>query len=144
MTQPLLVIFDFLLLSRLNCPSFLDSGADVETVPYILNEWDYFFETPFDVTDPKFEQCTLDRPADSSPDGRMYIVNHFLDVELVGGVLVPDRLAAPKTNAATGDGSIGSQADLCKTTYSRQPNLILADFVDKGQIMEAQDMLNEV
>lgn len=112
-------------------------------MPYILDEWEYFFETPFDVTDKDFQQCTLDRPSDASPDGRMYIVNHFLDVDVLGA-LVPDRLRAPRTNAATGDGSIGSQADLCATTYNRQPNLILLDFVDKGEAMEAQDTLNGV
>lgn len=73
----------------------------------------------------------------------MYIVNHFLGIEIMG-IVVPHRLLAPRTNAATGDGSIGAQADLCTTTYNRKPNLILADFIDKGQVMEAQDNLNQV
>jgi hypothetical protein len=123
--------------------TILDSGADVATVPYILDEWTYFFETPYDTTDKDFPQCDLDRPAGASPDGRMYIVNHFLDVD-VFGIKVPDRLSAPRTNAATGDGSIGAQADLCTSTYNRQPNFILADFIDQGQVMEAQDQLNSV
>lgn len=113
-------------------------------MPYILDEWKYFFETPFGVTDKNFQTCALDRPAGASPDGRMYIVNHFLDIEIFGGILIPHRLEAPRTNSATGDGSIGSQADLCTKTYNRLPNLILADFVDKGQVMEAQDMLNRL
>jgi hypothetical protein len=73
----------------------------------------------------------------------MYIVNHFLDID-IAGVLIPNRILADRTNAATGDGSIGSQSDLCTSTYSRKPNLILADFVDKGDVMEAQDNLNGV
>ena len=112
-------------------------------MPYILDEWTYFFETPYGTTDPDFPQCTLDRPEGASPDGRMSIVNHFLAVE-VFGIKIPDRLSAPRTNAATGDRSIGSQADLCTSTYGRQPNFILADFIDKGEVMEAQDLLNSV
>jgi hypothetical protein len=33
-----------------------DSGADTSTVPYILDEFTYFFETPYDTTDPTFPE----------------------------------------------------------------------------------------
>jgi len=42
---------------------FLDYGASPSTYPYILDEFPYFFETPYDNTDPTFPDCTLDRPA---------------------------------------------------------------------------------
>lgn len=71
----------------------------------------------------------------------MYIVNHFLDVDIFG-IKVPDRDAAARTNAATGEGSIGAQASECATLYHRAPNVVLADFVDKGDVIEAQDNLN--
>lgn len=71
----------------------------------------------------------------------MYIVNHFLDVDILG-ILVPDRLSAHKTNAATGPGSIGAQSDLCRSIYGRIPNSVLVDFVDQGDVLRAQDALN--
>ncbi|KAA8643523.1 hypothetical protein EYZ11_004277 [Aspergillus tanneri] len=120
---------------------FLDYGADVSKVPYILDEFAYYFETPFDVTDRSFSNCSVDRPPGAKPDGRMYIVNHFLDVDILG-VLIPDRIRAPKTNAVSGEGSIGAQADLCQSEHSRLPNVVLLDFVDQGKVMEAQDKLN--
>ena len=40
---------------------FLDSGADRTKVNYILPEFDYAWETPFDQTDSSFP-CTVDRP----------------------------------------------------------------------------------
>ncbi|KAL2007895.1 hypothetical protein VTN00DRAFT_7877 [Thermoascus crustaceus] len=120
---------------------FLDYGADVTTVPYILDEFAYFFETPYDVTDSSFSDCSIDRPAKATPDGRMYIVNHFLDVDILG-ILVPDRLSANKTNAATGPGSIGAQSDLCRSIHGRIPNFVLVDFVDQGDVLRAQDALN--
>lgn len=71
----------------------------------------------------------------------MYIVNHFLDVDIFGAT-VPNRGAADHTNAATGDGSIGAQAKECAALYNHRPNVVLADFVDKGQVIKAQDQLN--
>lgn len=118
-----------------------DYGADTKKVNYILNEFAYFFETAYDVTDSSFSNCSIDRPSGASASGRMYIVNHFLDVDIFG-VKVPDRVHAARTNAATGDGSIGSQASLCEGLYDRAPNAVLLDFVDKGDAINAQNDLN--
>ncbi|EPS28042.1 hypothetical protein PDE_02988 [Penicillium oxalicum 114-2] len=120
---------------------FLDYGANTNKVNYILDEFAYYFETPYDVTDSNFSGCSIDRPSGASPSGRMYIVNHFLDVDIFG-VKVPDRTAAGTTNAATGKGSIGAQASVCKGLYNRAPNVVLLDFVDKGNAIKAQDTLN--
>lgn len=111
--------------------------------PYILDEFGYFFETPFDVTDPAFSGCSIDRPPNASPAGRMYIVNHFLDVEIFG-ILIPDRERADQTNAATGQGSIGAQSALCEGLYGRDPNVVLVDFVDQGEVLLAERSLNGI
>lgn len=125
--------------------AFMDYHADITQVPYILDEFTYFFETPYDTTDPNFAECTLDRPAGASPDGLMYIVNHFLDTNVFGsGVLIPDNADDYTTNAATGTGSIGAQADLCTSTYGRVPNIVLVDMFDRGDVFTAQNTLNGV
>ena len=121
--------------------AFLDYGADVNEVPYILDEFLYFFETPYDTTDPTFPECTIDRPPGATPDGRMYIVNHFLDLNL-SGILIPDDPADSETNAATGTGSIGAQVDLCEGLYHRAPKGVLVDFFDKGDVFAAQKAAN--
>ncbi|KAJ5245904.1 hypothetical protein N7468_000887 [Penicillium chermesinum] len=120
---------------------FLDYGANTDTVNYINDEFSYYFETPYDVTDSSFSNCSIDRPPGASAEGRMYIVNHFLDVDILG-VDVPDRDAAGTTNAATGDGSIGAQADECEALYKVNPNVLLLDFVDQGDPLGAQTSLN--
>lgn len=140
---------------------FLDAKADESSVPYILDEvskgygatqclstltqlqFTYFFETPYDTTAPSFPECTLDRPAGGSPDSRMYIVNHFLDKSIFS-VLVPDDAADYTTNAATGSGSIGAQADLCAGIYGRMPNFVLVDMFSRGDVFAAQAALNGV
>ncbi|KAI1938734.1 hypothetical protein LOZ12_004055 [Ophidiomyces ophidiicola] len=120
---------------------FLDYKADASKFPYILDEFAYYFETPFSTTDPKFAQCKIDRPPNASPDGRLYLLNHTLNVD-VFGVIIPDRLKAPKTNAARGEGSIGAHIDLCNSIYNRKPNVVLLDYINHGQVMKAQDQLN--
>ena len=120
--------------------AFLDAGAD-SSVPYILDEFTYFFETPYDTLDPTFPECTIDRPAGAKADGRMYIVNHFLDVAFAG-IDIPDRSALDTTNAATGVGSIGAQADLCIGLYGTAPMGILVDYFDHGNVIAAQNTLN--
>jgi hypothetical protein len=124
-----------------NHASCADYGADTTKVDYILDEFAYYFETPYDVTDSSFSNCNIDRPAGASASGRMYIVNHFLDVDILG-VLIPDRDHASITNAANGDGSLGAQAVECEALYHHAPNAMLADFVDKGDVIGAQNELN--
>ena len=130
---------------------FTDYGAEVTKVPYVLNEFKYFFETPYNVTDPNFAQCKLDRPPGASPDGRMYLMNHFLndDAGLLGDIFspnsdiqVPNTDKISQTNAATGKGSVGAQVNLCTETYGRKPNLVLLNFFNKGDAFAAQDAMN--
>ncbi|EER29333.1 hypothetical protein D8B26_008056 [Coccidioides posadasii str. Silveira] len=120
---------------------FLDYKADMPKFPYILDQFAYFFETPFSTTDPKFPQCKIDRPPNAKADGRLYLVNHTLNVDIFG-VIVPDRIRAPKTNAATGEGSIGAHVDLCNSIYDRKPNVVLLDFINQGEVFRAQNRMN--
>ncbi|KAK2068285.1 hypothetical protein P8C59_002932 [Phyllachora maydis] len=117
---------------------WMDYHADTSSVPYILDEFTYFFETPFDTTDSSFPDCSLDRPSGASASGRMYIVNHYLDTSFLG-IDLPNQLAASTTNSVK---SISAQADLCATAWGRPPNVILLDWVSKGDAVTAQNGLN--
>lgn len=123
-------------------PNRIDYNANMTQTPYILDEFTYFFETPFDVTDASFSNCSIDRPPGAKPDNRMSIVNHFLDVDLLG-VKVPDRAHADKTNAINGESGIITQAKRCVGLYDRVPNVILLDFVDRGETMQAERVLRQ-
>lgn len=70
----------------------------------------------------------------------MMIVNHFLDLDILG-ILIPDELAAGTTNAATGTGSIGAQSSVCYSTWGRVPNLILVDFFELGKSSTRRDAI---
>ncbi|KAL8707940.1 MAG: hypothetical protein Q9220_007083 [cf. Caloplaca sp. 1 TL-2023] len=119
---------------------FLDYNADPTRVPYILDEFAYFFETPYDTTDPAFNQCAIDRPPGATAEGRMYIVNHYLDKKLGDDMLVPDREAVETVN---GEESIGAQVALCEGMYGRKPNVVMLDFVGTGDgVQKVQGELN--
>ena len=125
---------------------FLDTGADSNIAPYILPEFTYFWETPFDTINPSFPQCTIDRPQDiasnaSKVSQRMYIMNHYLDTSVLG-MFLPNRRDAKKTNAKTGPGSIGAQVDLCVKMHGYKPKGVLVDYFDKGDVFAVQDEMN--
>lgn len=108
---------------------FLDAHANSSQVPYILDEFSYMWETPFDETNTSFP-CVVDRPhqlRNTVPTGRLSLVNHFLDKQLPNNILVPDRASLENTNAVSGIGSLGNQAETCAGIYGRWPNFMLVD-----------------
>ena len=108
-----------------------------------MDEFAYYFESPFSPTN--FTSCAVDRPAGASSDGRMYILNHNLNIKLFNSdVLVPDTIHIDETNAPAGSGSIGEHVELCKGLYGRVPNAVLVDYVDKGDPLAAENTLNSV
>lgn len=78
-------------------------------------------ETSYDVTDSSFPDCSVNRPSGGSAGGRMYLVNHFLDVDIFG-IDIPDETAASTTN---GEDSIMAEVNECNALYDRYPNFIL-------------------
>ncbi|KUI72936.1 hypothetical protein VM1G_08399 [Cytospora mali] len=117
---------------------WMDYHADTSSVSYILDEFSYYFETPYDETNKSFPDCTIDRPSGASADGRMGLVNHMLHIEILG-IQIPDEAAAGTTNSVD---SIDAQASICKGLYGRAPNVVLLDYVNLGDAMGAQAVLN--
>jgi hypothetical protein len=62
--------------------TFLDSGADFDSVPYLINEFTNIWETAFDVTDTTFD-CNVNRTKGDTAT-QMYLINHFLDKLVLG------------------------------------------------------------
>ncbi|KAF5559548.1 plc-like phosphodiesterase TIM beta alpha-barrel domain-containing protein [Fusarium napiforme] len=117
---------------------FMDYNMDESKVDYILDEFDYFWETPFGETDPSFPTCKVDRPEKGDPTVLMGIMNHMLNHDLLG-VVMPDQIQTEKTNS---EYSIQKQVDLCESSWGRRPNVVLLDWVNVGEAMDAQISLN--
>ncbi|RYP56271.1 hypothetical protein DL771_012058 [Monosporascus sp. 5C6A] len=119
---------------------FMDYGADTNKVPYILDQFRYYFETPFSPTKDNFYQCDIDRPAGASADGRMIFANHNLNIRLpLLDILVPAMDDAQDTNSVA---SITRQTDICESNHGRVPNVVMLDFVSEGEAIRAQNTLN--
>lgn len=122
---------------------FLDGGADVAKVPFILPEFKMIWETPFSVTDPAFP-CKVDRiDGPLTPDEHMYMINHSLNVNILDigeGVIISDPIHAKQTNSVQ---SIMDHVKGCaEPSNNRNPNFVLLDFVDVGEVFKAGDVLN--
>ena len=123
--------------------TFMDSGADFSEVTYIIDgellpplfviselilqsrtEFTNMWETAYDVTTTTFD-CNVNR-TNGDPTSELYTINHFLDLDILG-ILIPDKLALDQTNAASGTGSLGLQAQECGAQYWRSPNFMLVD-----------------
>ncbi|CAG8738684.1 6884_t:CDS:2, partial [Racocetra fulgida] len=78
--------------------NFMDKNTNNNTVPWLMPEYSYVFETPFQNSDPNAWQCTVDRPKDQPQ--QMYLLNHFLYTVLFGGMVEgPNPQNAASTNS---------------------------------------------
>lgn len=118
----------------------LDYQADQTAIPWLLDEFAQFWETPFSPTDRAFP-CTVDRPPNQDRNisaNRMIIANHNLNVDIniaslgVSGLLIPATTLLNETNAVTGYGSAGAAASNCTADWQRPPNVLLVDFYNIG------------
>ena len=128
------------------------STTQAANAQYLLNEFTFVFENPFENTSASNFSCVADRPSavrgetsEAVATGRLSLVNHFLDISLAFGIEVPDIANAHLTNANSGVvGNLGDSAKACTTAYGRQPNFLLVDFFDQGNAIETVDKLNGI
>lgn len=115
----------------------LDYLANQTEVPWLLDEFNYQWQTPFSPTNPAFP-CTEQRPP-NQPDNvsrnKMYMVNHNLniDVKLLGqSILIPAYTLLGEVNAVSGNGSLGRNVENCTAMWGRPPNWLLVDYYNFG------------
>lgn len=137
---------------RTRLVTFIASLDDNAAAPYLMNEFTYIFENPYDVSSPSDFSCTPDRPASLRGDlssalssNRLPLMNHFLYVDGPLEIEYPNASYAPTTNAPSGGiGNLGDTARKCTHVYNRQPAFILVDFFNKGPAIATVDRLNGV
>jgi hypothetical protein len=131
---------------------FLDyNEAGAPAVPYLLDEFQTFWETPMDPTDRSFP-CTVQRPPGLTEEdvrSRMYIANHNLntDLTILGNTLsVPTLIYLNVTNNVTGEGSLGVATEQCAKDWGKPPNFLSVDYYDvgNGSVFEVAAKWNNV
>jgi hypothetical protein len=132
--------------------TFIASVTYDSTYPYLLDEFDYVFETTFGVTSLAGFNCTLQRPItlDSSTSaissGYMGLINHFADTAEAFGITIPDvsdiaTTNSPETNTT---GALGTNGAECESEWGTKPTFILVDFWNVGASIETADNLNGI
>ncbi|KAK3340904.1 PLC-like phosphodiesterase [Neurospora tetraspora] len=132
--------------------TFIASIDYSPTYPYLLNEFDHVFETPYNVLSLSGFNCTLDRPSGQGSAGNaisagmMPLMNHFADSLIMQGVQIPDETDIDITNSAdtTTTGNLGLHADTCVKQWGTKPVFILVDFFDHGPAIDTADRLNGI
>jgi hypothetical protein len=128
------------------------SSDSSSVAPYLMNEFTYIFENPYDVTSPSNYSCEADRPSRVRGDSASAISanmlplqNHFLYQTVLLDYQAPNESYVGTTNAPSGgEGNLGDAASTCQTAWGRQPAFILVDFFDQGPAIATVDSLNGV
>jgi len=127
------------------------ASLEPNTVPYLLDEFTFVFETPYNVTSLSNFSCVADRPpsvqgktANALSSGRLPLMNHFLDSNSGLGIQIPDTGNITTTNAQTGIGSLGNSTAACAAAYGRAPAFVLVDYFDRGQTLAVVDGINGI
>lgn len=129
----------------------LPSGSNT-VAPYLLDEFVFLFENPFEVSSLTNFTCTPSRPTAVSGDpeaaissGRLPLMNHFLYVNSGLGIESPDVGNITITNApGNAVGNLGKSAAECQQLYGQSPTFVLVDFFDQGPAIATVDELNGV
>lgn len=133
---------------------FVASVTASTSYPYLMDEFDFVWETPYDVTSPTSFSCQPDRPSSLSgqisaalASNQLPLMNHFLysnDLSAFG-IEYPNASYAGTTNAPSGGvGNLGSAASRCQRQWGRQPTFIAVDFFNRGPAIETVDNLNGI
>ncbi|KIH94147.1 hypothetical protein SPBR_05965 [Sporothrix brasiliensis 5110] len=137
----------------------LDYKANQTAYPWLLDEFAYLWETPFDpvVTSVPVTEtlpCPVQRPPDLPPgvaNSTLYLMNHNVNlaVSLLGqNFTVPALALLNQSNAATGINSLGAAAEVCVDTWGRPPLILNVDYYDQGappgSVFEVAAKLNGV
>lgn len=145
--------------------TFIAAVTADASYPYLLNEFEHIFETPYMITNlVQFSNCSLDRPPSAGSataalrQGMLPLLNHFAYAKVSSSIQIPDVSDIDVTNSpdTTGTGSssgggggggisgtLGAQARLCTTQWGgTKPTFLLVDFFNRGPAISTADNLN--
>lgn len=134
-----------------------DTPVSGSSTSYLMDEFNFVFENPYQTTSLTNFSCTANRPtsvAGNTPAAisqhLMPLMNHFLYNQLAFGIQTSDTTYIETTNAAAGSangtatGSLSVSADQCTSQYGRAPSYLLVDFFNVGPAIATVDRLNGV
>lgn len=131
--------------------TFLSEGADVKAAPYLLPEFDYVFETPFETFGPDKFSCMADRPGGvagkESTTPLIPLMNRFF-YDVISEQLklyISNSTYSSTLNSDQGVGNLADGVATCQKSWGgRSGGYVLLDFVNDGSPMAVVDRVNNV
>ncbi|TPX14355.1 uncharacterized protein E0L32_005551 [Thyridium curvatum] len=138
--------------SKKRLVTFIASITANSAYPYLLPEFTYVFETPFNVSSLSGFTCGVDRPkgvssaASAVQSGMMPLMNHFAYINIGSSIQIPDASDIDITNSPSQDktGALGTHAKQCQAEWGTKPTFMLVDFWDKGPSIDTANSLNGI
>lgn len=132
--------------------TFITNIDPTTNYPYIMSEFDYIFETAYEITELTGFNCTLDRPsrldsaANALSSSYMSLVNHFKYQGLGSDILLPDVDSIDVVNSASTStaGNLGLHLQDCTSEFGTIPNFVLVDFWSAANPLDAVDNTNDL
>ncbi|KAI0406707.1 PLC-like phosphodiesterase [Xylaria palmicola] len=132
--------------------TFIASVSASSQYPYLLSEFDYVFETSFEVTSLSGFNCTIDRPSTQSTAaaalaaGLLPLMNHFAYDDLGASIMIPavDDIATTNSPSTTTTGALGLHAQTCRAEWGYIPTFVLVDFFSEGPAIKTADAMNGI
>ncbi|KAI8993454.1 PLC-like phosphodiesterase [Pilobolus umbonatus] len=125
--------------------NFIDSQANENEIPWLMEQFSYVFETPYENVDINAFNCNIDRiNPDKNSDELMYVMNHFVYGMIEIGtfkVEIPLKGKAKQTNTYE---SLSSHIIQCTNTLKKKPSFIEVDFYHMGDVLAMIADLNAV
>jgi hypothetical protein len=130
----------------------LDPSSISQSQSYIMDEFTFIFENPFDNTALSDFTCSPDRPSAvkgnsqaAISSNRMAFTNHFLYVSGLFDIQTPAIDNITTTNSPGQSlGNLGFALNACKTEYGKASTFALVDFFDEGPAIDAVDAMNGI
>jgi hypothetical protein len=125
-------------------------NPDPMNAPYLLNEFDFVWENPYDVRNATDFACKPDRPSNTTTvdqerdSGKLMLMNHMLYWQQAMGIEVPDIRNINNTNSWDSTGGLGKHMTQCGQIVAKQPTFVLVDFFNVGPAIKAVDIFNGV
>ncbi|KAG0332460.1 hypothetical protein BG000_009982 [Podila horticola] len=107
----------------------------------LMAEYDFVFETPYNIIKGSPYPCTIDRPKNQKKP--MYVLNHFVSGQFQLGannISIPQPDIANITNAA----ELADHVTNCQKVLKQTPNFIAVDFYERGDLMKVVAQANSV
>lgn len=133
--------------------SLVDIASTTTEQSYLMDEFTFMFENPFENTSPSGFTCSPDRPTAvkgnaqaAISSNRMPLMNHFLYTEGALDIQMPnvDNITITNSPNTTTVGQLGTSLNTCSQQYGRAPTFVLVDFFDEGPSIKAVDAINGI